>query len=230
MNKLLFFEGGQPLTTDDMNFMQTSMQDAVKAIAEALADERPVILSGIGSGTTVQPGAVAIDGEVLTVEQSLSGSGKYLCFRQVDSQSRSFKDGSTHKVYRKYEAYLSDTTDGAYKYAEKTKLVYLADILQGYAAYELATNVSLADGVSGAVRRNSRTGAFLVSVSKPSSESSLVFTYPTTTLESTYAGVGVEENTKKIVSLFVSLGQCNAYNADGTEYQGALTMNNVILR
>ena len=33
MNKLLFSEGGQPLNLDDLEFMQTSLIDATKALA-----------------------------------------------------------------------------------------------------------------------------------------------------------------------------------------------------
>lgn len=78
MNKLLFKEGGQPFYLDDLEFMQESTADALKAICSGMKlGEKHILLSDpvsteiLGSNTVytiVGNGYIVIDDEVYPIK------------------------------------------------------------------------------------------------------------------------------------------------------------------
>lgn len=243
MNKLLTFEGGQPFTTGDIDFLQECYSEAIGAIGKGLCQMNvtKAVLWGIASGGTirageVEEGAVLADGEVLFVTTKLTGtSERYLCFRAVDSEERTMNNGTQQKVYRKYDAYLSSDTDGAYKYIDLTDTDYLENILRGSKDWELSTLVELASSVSGEVYKKNQSGEYWIKrIVKPSSSDNLLFTYPFTGAEmDALTAISVNQsgvNKKKVLVIYVTAGECRVYNADGTAYNDSLTITNVIAK
>lgn len=247
MNKLLTFEGGQPLTTGDLEFLQACYADALEALGKGLCSLHvtKAVLWGIASGGYVhagaaEVGAVLVEGEVLFVTSKLTGSSeRYLCFRAVDSEERTMNNGTQQKVYRKYEAYLSTETDGAYKYIDLTDTDLLENIIRGSKDWQPGTYISMASSVSGEVLTKassykSASEYWIKTLSKPSSSDNLLFSYPFTGAERDYATTiavnksGSNENIALVIS--VGGGECRVYNVDGTAYNGAVTISNVIAK
>lgn len=118
MNKLLFSEGGQPLNLDDLEFMQTSTIDAIKALASpwgncVLADDwTPSIHSG-GGIMEWKDCMVSINGklaflpasrlDVSSIQSSSEVSVYIEIFGQEDGR-KNFADGSQHPTRMVYRA------------------------------------------------------------------------------------------------------------------------------
>ena len=115
MNKLLTFDGGQPVYARDLSFMQEALAETTTMLAKTFGET--YILYGTVDETreNITAGAVCIAGQIYEVPESLAGAigTQKLCYRTVDSDERTFYDGQSHNVYRTYQAYLSDSTDGA---------------------------------------------------------------------------------------------------------------------
>jgi microcystin-dependent protein len=97
MNKIDFTQpGGFPLTQDTLGFLQSAYTEVLGGLAAFLGDK--VILSGctISQGI-VQPGVVAVDGEIL-----YTPGGTYLSPVYVDEQTEQamFEDGKLKGVYK----------------------------------------------------------------------------------------------------------------------------------
>lgn len=116
MNKLLFSEGGQPLNIDDLEFMQTSTIDAIKALASPWGncvltenwELRSFSDDGVWAWTDCM---VSINGEIAYLPaSSLDISSAYgsdiKAYIQLSSREdnvKNFADGSQHptrKIYR----------------------------------------------------------------------------------------------------------------------------------
>ena len=117
MNKLLFSEGGQPLNLDDLEFMQTSLIDATKALASPwgncvlTGNWEPTFPSGGGvmewkdcmvyvNGKLAFLPASALDSAVIKSSHEVSA---YIEVLGNEEASKTFADGSQHptrKVYR----------------------------------------------------------------------------------------------------------------------------------
>lgn len=239
MNKLLTFEGGQPFTTGDLDYIQTCYGEAIEAIGKALtgADVTKAVLWGIEYDGKIQAGhavkgAVMVDGEVLFVESDLTGtSERYLCFRAVDSEQRTLNNGQQVNVYRKYEAYLSASTDGAYKYIDLTDTDIQYDILRGSRDWVSNAIYSFASGASGEFLESKRAAEWLIkSANRSSASDNLLLSKPGSPLPNSWSGIGADTlSNKAIVFIFDGIA-VRTYNVDGTEYTGSLTVSNVYIR
>lgn len=239
MNKLLTFEGGQPFTTGDLDYIQTCYGEAIEAIGKALtgADVTKAVLWGIKYDGKIQAGhatqgAVIVDGEVLFVPSDLTGtSERYLCFRAVDSEQRTLNNGHQVNVYRKYEAYLSASTDGAYKYIDLTDTDTLYEILRGSRDWVSNALYTFASGASGEFLENNRAAEWLIkSATRSSSSDNLLLSKPGSPLPNSWSGIGADTlSNKSIVFIFDGIA-VRTYNVDGTAYNGSLTVSNVYIR
>lgn len=127
MNKLLFYEGGQPLFLDDIEFFQNTVENMVKGIASAFGDgvisgckhrnlpAEPPLYYSDKPGYMVrsyESGFVIINGELLYVPAGSVSSeeiGEYWVWKkkEVDDQVTEFENGSTHAIYRRRTAYMT---------------------------------------------------------------------------------------------------------------------------
>lgn len=116
MNKeLQTYDGGQPVYARDLSFMQEALAETTAMLSKAFGDTYILYGAVDESRENITAGAVCIAGQIYEVPESLAGvlGTKKLCYRAVDTDDRTFYDGQNHKVYRSYQAYLSDSTDGA---------------------------------------------------------------------------------------------------------------------
>lgn len=240
MNRLLTYEGGQPLTTGDFGFLQDCYTEVIESLMQGVTNGIDCVLYGIESEKDglvpgyVTKGAVCIGREVLTVAEELSVSGaRYLCFRQVQSEAREFKDSQTHKVYLRHEAYLTNNAEGAYKFIEIAKAKRLADILNGEVLWNVSEIRTLATGVTGSIEERLMKGKYemRISLSKSTSVDNVLYKFPTTRLSETYTGIAVDELSNKAVILIDDVtGTCRLYHVDGTECIDRVVLRNVILK
>lgn len=240
MNKLLTYGGGQPITTGDFEFLQECYTEAIGNLMQGVAGGKDCVLYGIETekdGFTpgyVAKGAVCLDGEILAVAEALSVSGaRYLCFRQVESEAREFKDSQTHKVHLRCEAYLANNADGAYKYIEITKAKRLADVLSGEVLWNVSEVRIPANGVTGSIEERQMKGRreIRITLSKSTSVDNVLYNFPTTRLTDTYTGIAVDKLSNKAVVLIDDInGTCRLYNVDGTEYVDRVDLKNIILK
>ena len=172
MNKLLFSEGGQPLNLDDLEFMQTSTIDAIKALASpwgncVLAKEWRTGAHTGGSILRWDSCMVCVNGKIAYLPESeLNMSDIYTSedktvYIQVSSQEdniKSFADGSQHPTRKLYRAemkvgVLPDSLDvlplfGA-RALERSDYIIGEKIKKGFQVKEVAVPVSsVRDGVS----------------------------------------------------------------------------------
>ncbi len=124
MNKLLTYNGGQPIFLDDFNFMQAATSEAQKLIVKGIlgvsADYSPgVILSGFeksSDGTTYYGGEIYIKGEIYHVDDYSIGSSEDVpqyCNIVRESQApRKLKNGQTVFVHQVNKAELGVTYSG----------------------------------------------------------------------------------------------------------------------
>ena len=118
MNKLLFSEGGQPLNLDDLEFMQTSTIEAIKALASpwgncVLTENwEPTFNSG-GGIMAWEDCMVSVNGKVAFLRassleaSSLWNSKEVHAYIEVLGQedaSKNFADGSQHPTRMVYRA------------------------------------------------------------------------------------------------------------------------------
>lgn len=113
MDRVLRYPGGQPVRSQDLEFIQDAFKKSIAGLSKMFGSK--FILYGAldGGKTNVIEGAVVIDGEVYEVPSLGAIGNNTLCFRSSDSDEREFFNGQPHKVYRKYEAYLSTDTGNA---------------------------------------------------------------------------------------------------------------------
>lgn len=240
MNRLLTYEGGQPLTTGDLAFLQECYAQTIENLMRGMTNGQDCVLYGIETETDgfvpgyVNKGAVCLDGEILAVPEEMSVSGaRYLCFRQVESEPREFKDAQTHKVYLGCEAYLASNAEGAYKYLDLSKARRLADVMSGEALWDVSEIRILATGVTGSIEERIVNGRCEIrgNFTKSTSTGNVLYNFPTTRLSETYTGLAVNElNNKAVVLIDDIQGTCRLYNADGTECIDTVYLKNVILK
>lgn len=116
MNKLLFSEGGQPLNLDDLEFMQNSVHNPMKALLSSWGN---CILSGCQiqvdketSAHSWTAGYISYNGEVYAVsagsiEQVEQSASLYWMLYSSEGGSRSFSDGVSHSTQKVYTARLT---------------------------------------------------------------------------------------------------------------------------
>ena len=114
MNKLLFKEGGQPFYLDDLEFMQESTADVLKAICSGMKlGEKHILLSDpvsteiLGSNTVytiVGNGYIVIDDEVYPIKPDIltvpTSQPVYWVVVQEKFQNEKFADNSAAQVYK----------------------------------------------------------------------------------------------------------------------------------
>ena len=232
MNKLLTYEGGQPFTTGDLEFIQKCYDDSIRALSLGLSDQKDCILYGItGTAGNISPGAVVIGGEVITVDNTMQHNGEqYLCFRKKTQEDRVFADSLSHEVQEVMEPYLSNEIGGSYKYIDLNAACHLVDVITGDAFWEKA-DISLGAGTTVAeVETNKRTG--IIRINKLSwTKNSDYHLFSIQNGENLKInGIGVTDTTNNIISMVSLAGAIFALNPDGTSYDKGFTIRNVILK
>lgn len=126
MNKLLTYQGAQPVYLGDIDFMQDAAVAGFKMLAKTLMDDGSdnlnAILQGVeisklsSSQTHVSSGIVVINGELLPVSEATISvnwnSPLYLHVESVLSSERTFKNGQTHKCHDTRSAVVNGISTG----------------------------------------------------------------------------------------------------------------------
>lgn len=229
MNKLLTFEGGQPFTIEDLAFLQDSFIKSIESVVKALAGNVDCILTGIIDDNPYYSGSVYIGGNIYILTQQISGGSgkKYLCIKQTESGQRLFRDSTTHNVYLVDDAYMSETPSDVC--IDITIAKTLSDILIN--GSDLWIENMETEGATILVPKV-ETGlavkdSILVSVNKTTADSNVLWRGGNRTPE-IYEGLVVYE--KKIYIVSGSLMSGTIYNVDGSDYNGAISFNNLELK
>lgn len=127
MNKLLTYQGAQPVYLGDIDFMQNAASAGFLMLAKAISglgsDTMNAILQGVvitrvsSSQTHVSAGVVVLNGELLPVEEAtINVSWRAPLYFHIDSvlsSERTFKDGQSHKCHDTRSAFINGvSTDG----------------------------------------------------------------------------------------------------------------------
>lgn len=113
MDRLVRYPGGQPVRSQDLEFIQDAFKKSIAGLSKMFGSKFILYGSLDSSKTNVIEGAVVIDGEVYEVPSLGAIGNNNLCFRVSDSDDREFFNGLSHKVRRTYQAYLSTDTGSA---------------------------------------------------------------------------------------------------------------------
>lgn len=132
IQKLMTYDGGQPLYASDLAFMQDAFLKTVNEFSKGFGDTYILYGTVDESRENCIAGAVVISGEIYSVPSELGAIGQNkLCFRYADTDERTFYDASQKKVKRTCEAYLSTDTSGAVAYIDLTTAVRIDDGMKG---------------------------------------------------------------------------------------------------
>nr|DAS99262.1 MAG TPA: hypothetical protein [Caudoviricetes sp.] len=116
MNKLLFSEGGQPLNLDDLEFMQTSTIDAIKALASpwgnCVLSNNPDIISSNGESLAWGDLNVCIDGKIALLpagsfrytDIDVNNTFVYIELTPEDRANKVFANATSYPTQRVYKA------------------------------------------------------------------------------------------------------------------------------
>lgn len=157
IQKLMTYDGGQPLYASDLAFMQDAFLKTVNEFSKGFGDTYILYGTVDESRENCIAGAVVIAGEIYSVPSELGAIGQNkLCFRYADTDERTFYDASQKKVRRTCEAYLSTDTSGAVAYIDLTTAVRINQTFNDAMAYLPRTYVS-EEGIA----QNSRTASYL---------------------------------------------------------------------
>lgn len=146
MNRLLFSEGGQPVCLDDLKLLQDNEQESIKLLLSALVDTKVFLLDKIKMDLpkksedgrvyfTVKAGTLVVDGELLSWNDTKFSiadiaKDKYLCVRDIETDSRIFEDGQSRACVKAKEAYFSLSNEGASLSYNMLQLPVFADLLK----------------------------------------------------------------------------------------------------
>lgn len=146
MNRLLFSEGGQPVCLDDLKLLQDNEQESIKLLLSALVDTKVFLLDKIKIDLpkksedgrvyfTVKAGTLVVDGELLSWNDTKFSiadiaKDKYLCVRDIETDSRIFEDGQSRACVKAKEAYFSLSNEGASLSYNMLQLPVFADLLK----------------------------------------------------------------------------------------------------
>lgn len=146
MNRLLFSEGGQPVCLDDLKLLQDNEQEGIKLLLSALVDTKVFLLDKIKMDLpkrsedgrvyfTVKAGTLVVDGELLSWNDTKFSTAdiagpKYLCVRDIETDSRIFEDGQSRACVKAKEAYVSLSNEGASLSYDILQLPVFADLLK----------------------------------------------------------------------------------------------------
>lgn len=146
MNRLLFNEGGQPVCLDDLKLLQDNEQEGIKLLLSALVDTKVFLLDKIKmellkksedgkSYFIVKAGTLVVDGELLSWNDTKFSTTdvakqKYLCVRDIETDSRIFEDGQSRACVKAKEAYVSLSNESASLSYNILQLPVFADLLK----------------------------------------------------------------------------------------------------
>lgn len=146
MNRLLFSEGGQPVCLDDLKLLQDNEQEGIKLLLSALVDTKVFLLDKIKMDLpkrsedgrvyfTVKAGTLVVDGELLSWNDTKFSTAdiagpKYLCVRDIETDSRIFEDGQSRACVKAKEAYVSLSNEGASLSYDILQLPVFEDLLK----------------------------------------------------------------------------------------------------
>lgn len=145
MNRLLFSEGGQPVCLDDLKLLQDNEQEGIKLLLSALVDTKVFLLDKIKYDFTrdevgrlyyiVKAGTLVVDGELISWNDTKFNPVditklKYLCVRDIETDSRIFEDGQSRACVKAKEAYFSLSNEGASLSYNMLQLPVFADLLK----------------------------------------------------------------------------------------------------
>lgn len=148
MNRLLFSEGGQPVCLDDLKLLQDNEQESIKLLLSALVDTKVFLLDKIKTVFVtksesedgmpyliVKAGALVVDGELLSWNDTKFSmtdfaKQKYLCVRDIETDSRIFEDGQSRACVKAKETYVSLSNEGASLSYNIFQLPVFADLLK----------------------------------------------------------------------------------------------------
>lgn len=146
MNRLLFSEGGQPVCLDDLKLLQDNEQEGIKLLLSALVDTKVFLLDKIKMDLpkrsedgrvyfTVKAGTLVVDGELLSWNDTKFSTAdiagpKYLCVRDIETDSRIFEDRQSRACVKAKEAYVSLSNEGASLSYDILQLPVFEDLLK----------------------------------------------------------------------------------------------------
>lgn len=162
MNKMLFPQGGVPLSLDDLQFMQDSFADTIKQIGNAMGQRRNFILYGCDKTTTTddktkvtsviwKAGAVCLNGEIYPVEAGsipvLDTGTLYWKIVRTEDTDVALKNGTQAKLHSTAKAVLTYTVaDADEKYEYDSSKETFIDIIGGKANIRTLANVNNEQG------------------------------------------------------------------------------------
>ena len=237
MNRIKTFEGGQPFTTGDLDFLQDSIKDVINALIAALSTSQDCILTGIleeGSRSSAVPGALYIKGNIYILKNNtpaVSGTSYHLCIRQDESGSRFFRDGQEHKVYIVDNSYMSDIPSETSVDLRTVTTIHEELILKNGMFYDLG--VSFPANVTGNIRHvksgmRSVDGNMIVNIMKSVETDTNVLWSNGNRDVYMYSAIVVQDRKVYIVEGNIMEGRI--YNLDGTEYNGPISLINLKLK
>lgn len=234
MNRLLTLEGGQPFTTEDLDFLQTNFEDALNSLVKGLAGTLNCVVSGILSGSTTSavPGSVYIDGKLYVLKSSVSGGGSkhFLCIEPTEENARTFRDGQNRNIYLVDNAYMSESPSAVSIDLRGVKT--LSEIVAGGGGWS-SLSADFDAGATGVIEfRQADTGLYSksqmrVTVNKPLTESNLLWRSLIPSL-SEFSAIAIYNN-----QAFVVVGSTvngHVYNLDGTPYNGPIVIYQLELK
>ena len=141
MNKLLTYQGAQPVYLGDIDFMQDAAGAGFLMLAKAFTgesgDTQNAILQGVeitrvsSTQTHVSAGVVLLNGELLPVEEAtINVSWRAPLYFHVDSvlsSERTFKDGSSHKCHDTRSAYVNGASSDGIALAYVPRIAHLLE-------------------------------------------------------------------------------------------------------
>lgn len=157
MNKLLGMEGGQPLYTDDLLFMQQNAMEAMRGIVSSIGmGQSNVVLSGceITVGSVVSgrhevkwtEGFLSINGEIYPVKAGTvnvqQGYGSlYWVVKREAYELRDFENGAQNKVYERSEAVVSASYNAGETHVDVTGMYDFKDSFDKYVTKYTSKNI-----------------------------------------------------------------------------------------
>ena len=230
MNKLLTFEGGQPFTIEDLSFLQENFIGAIESMAKSLAGSIDCILYGVRD-TSGYTGAVYIGGNIYVLTKTIAGgTGKrYLCIRQTETEQRTFRDSVSRNIYLVDDAYMSETASEISIDVETVPT--LSEIVVNGKGIWVSIGPLLTVEGEVLVPKDASIAtraSMIVNIVKTAANDSNQLWSTSFRDPNEYRGITVFGNNAFIV--VGSRTEGRVYNIDGSEYKGAITINNLELK